>query len=84
LTTAGRAVEVQVALTQDMGKMVAALHKIKLGGQSDILAAIQVAQLALRNRQNKRQEARVVLFVGSPVSASVPELKKIGATLKKK
>jgi len=72
-----------VALTQDMGKMVAALHKIKLGSQSDIHAAIQVAQLALRNRQNKRQEARIVLFVGSPVSASVAELKKIGAALKK-
>jgi len=27
LTTAGRAVEVQVALTQDMGKMIASLHK---------------------------------------------------------
>lgn len=83
LTTAGRAVEVQVALTQDMGKMIAALHKIKIGGQSDILAGIQVAQLALRNRQNKRQEARIVLFVGSPITTSVADLKKIGGALKK-
>jgi len=66
-----------------MGKMIASLHKIKLGHQSDVVASIQVAQLALRNRQNKRQEARIVLFVGSPVTASLTELKKIGAALKK-
>jgi 26S proteasome regulatory subunit N10 len=39
--------------------------------------------LALRHRQNKRQEQRIVLFVGSPVNIDSKELVRLGGQLKK-
>jgi len=84
ITTAGRkGCEVHVSLTQDPGKLLQAMHKIKLGGEADVLQAVQIARLALRHRQNKRQEQRIVLFVGSPVKASEKELVLLGGQLKK-
>jgi len=83
VTTAGKSPEVCVSLTQDLGKILSSLHRVQLAGASDIAAAVLVASLALRHRQNKRQEQRIVLFVGSPVAASEAELKKLGAQLKK-
>eukprot|EP01123_Difflugia_compressa_P005905 TRINITY_DN1801_c0_g1_i1.p1 TRINITY_DN1801_c0_g1~~TRINITY_DN1801_c0_g1_i1.p1 ORF type:complete len:426 (+),score=122.63 TRINITY_DN1801_c0_g1_i1:27-1280(+) len=85
IASAGRAVEVCVPLTQDLGKLIAALHKVKLSGESDVVSAIRVAQLALRHRQktSKKQEQRIVLFVGSPVKAEKHELEDIGKQLKK-
>lgn len=35
-------------------------------------------QLALKHRLNKRQEARIVVFVGSPITASEQELVRLG------
>jgi 26S proteasome regulatory subunit N10 len=84
ITTAGKkGCEVHVSLTQDPGKLLQAMHKIKLGGEADVLQAVQIARLALRHRQNKRQEQRIVLFVGSPVKASEKELVQLGGQLKK-
>jgi len=59
------------------------MHKIKLGGEADLISAIQIARLALRHRQNKKQEQRIILFVGSPVKATEKELSGLGAQLKK-
>jgi len=83
IATAGKNVEVCVSLTQDLGKILSGLHKVQIGGESDLVTSIQIASLALRHRQNKRQEQRIVVFVGSPVSASDNELKKLGGQLKK-
>jgi 26S proteasome regulatory subunit N10 len=83
IATAGKSVEVCVSLTQDLGKILSGLHKVQIGGQSDLITAIQIASLALRHRQNKRQEQRIVVFVGSLVTASDAELKRLGAQLKK-
>jgi len=83
ITTAGRQAAVQVSLTPDLTKILGALHRVQLAGESDIVTAIQVARLALRHRQNKRQEQRIVLFVGSPVGATVRELTQLGGELKK-
>jgi 26S proteasome regulatory subunit N10 len=84
ITTAGKkGCEVHVSLTQDPGKLLQAMHKIKLGGEADVLQAVQIARLALRHRQNKRQEQRIVLFVGSPVKASEKDLVQLGGQLKK-
>jgi len=80
---AGIRVEVQVSLTQDLAKILGALHRIQIGGEADILNAIQVARLALRHRQNKQQELRIVLFVGSPVKSDIKELTRVGAQMKK-
>lgn len=83
ITTAGKAVEVQVSLTQDLAKFLTALHKVKIGGKADVMSAIQVAQLALRHRQNKLQGQRIVLFVGSPIEEPKEELVKLAQQLKK-
>jgi len=84
MTTAGKkGPEVHVSLSQDPGKLLTAMHKMKLAGEADLTTAIQVARLALRHRQNKKQEQRIVLFVGSPVQATEKELSNLGAQLKK-
>jgi len=83
IATAGKNVEVCVSLTQDIGKILSGLHKVQIGGESDLITSIQIASLALRHRQNKRQEQRIVVFVGSPVNASEADLKRLGGQLKK-
>lgn len=83
LTSAGDRVQVRVAPTQDVGKMLQGLHEIPVEGESDIIRAVQTAQLALKHRMNKNQRQRIVLFVGSPISASEKQLELLGRTLKK-
>ena len=85
--------ELLVSPTDDMGKILSALHGIPVtsgstrGGASgegtDIAAAIQVAHLALKHRRNKNGGQRVVVFLGSPVSCDAKALAKIGRMLKK-
>ena len=76
-----------VTPTQDVGKILSALHstKDKISGSVDVVTAIQVAQLALKHRQNKNLRQRIIAFVGSPLSDLVDEktLVKVGKKLKK-
>ncbi|PSS00470.1 26S proteasome non-ATPase regulatory subunit like [Actinidia chinensis var. chinensis] len=46
-------------------------------------AKTQVAQLALKHRQNKKQQQRIIVFVGSPVKYDKKVLEMIGRKLKK-
>jgi 26S proteasome regulatory subunit N10 len=75
--------EVLVTLTSDLGKILSSLHTIKVGGEIDFSAGMQVAQLALKHRQNKNQHQRIVAFVGSPITESAEELVKLAKKLKK-
>jgi 26S proteasome regulatory subunit N10 len=45
--------------------------------------ALKTAQLALKNRINKNQRQRCIVFVGSPISHSKDELERIGKLFKK-
>ncbi|KAJ1019974.1 hypothetical protein NDA16_004255 [Ustilago loliicola] len=83
MTMAGKSPEVLATLTQDMGKILAALHRSKIAGNSDVATGINVASLALKHRQNKNQRQRVIVFVGSPVAQSEEDLIKLGKKLKK-
>lgn len=83
MTMAGRSPEVLVTPTQDLGKILTALHNVTIKGQSKFVSAIQVAQLALKHRQNKNQRQRVIAFVGSPLEDDQKELVKLGKKLKK-
>ena len=76
-------IETLVAPTQDLGKILSALHAVPIEGELNLLSGVQVAQLALKHRQNKHQRQRIVIFVGSPVSAETKALEKIGKKLKK-
>jgi hypothetical protein len=37
---------------------------LEVGAEANLAAAIQVAQLALKHRQNKRQQQRIIAFIG--------------------
>jgi 26S proteasome regulatory subunit N10 len=45
LTNAGKQPEVLVTLTNDLGKILTALHGVKIGGQNNITTAVQIAQV---------------------------------------
>ncbi|CAD6980647.1 unnamed protein product [Tilletia controversa] len=84
MTMAGRSPEVLVTLTQDVGKILTALHSSKIAGTSNLGTGINIAQLALKHRQNKNQRQRIIAFVGSPLeNESDSDLIKLGKKLKK-
>lgn len=83
LSMAGKGVEVHVSPTQDLGKLLASFSSININGESDVAAAVQVAQLALKHRRNKNGRQRIIVFVASPVATDTRSLEKVGAQLKK-
>ncbi|KAH9621927.1 hypothetical protein KSS87_022206, partial [Heliosperma pusillum] len=83
LTMAGKGVRVLVTPTSDLGKILACMHGLEIGGEMDLAAGIQVAQLALKHRQNKKQQQRIIVFAGSPVKYEKKTLEMIGRKLKK-
>eukprot|EP00124_Ichthyophonus_hoferi_P000288 Ihof_evm14s10 gene=Ihof_evmTU14s10 len=82
MTMAGKC-EMLVTLTSDLGKILTSLSNIKINGSLNILSALQIAQLALKHRQNKHQRQRIVVFVGSPLDTDEKELVKVAKKLKK-
>ncbi|KAJ4714170.1 26S proteasome non-ATPase regulatory subunit 4 [Melia azedarach] len=83
LTMAGKGVRVLVTPTSDLGKILACMHGLEMGGEMNLAAGIQVAQLALKHRQNKKQQQRIILFAGSPIKHEKKVLEMIGKKLKK-
>ncbi|KAK9165146.1 hypothetical protein Scep_000337 [Stephania cephalantha] len=83
LTMAGKGVRVLVTPTSDLGKILACMHGLEVGGEMNLAAGIQVAQLALKHRQNKKQQQRIIVFAGSPVKYDKKSLETIGRKLKK-
>eukprot|EP00961_Rhodomonas_salina_P074446 999831-Rhodomonas_salina.2 len=83
MTMAARSPEVLVTPTQDLGKILTALHSVKIDNCLHFVPAIQVAQLALKHRQNKNQRQRIIAFVGSPLEDEEKDLVKLGKKLKK-
>ncbi|XP_019096262.1 PREDICTED: 26S proteasome non-ATPase regulatory subunit 4 homolog isoform X3 [Camelina sativa] len=61
LTMAGKGVRVLTTPTSDLGKILACMHGLDVGGEINLTAAIQIAQLALTHRQ------RIIVFAGSPI-----------------
>ena len=84
-------VELLVSPTDDMGKILSALHNIPVRGRGDsvvsgvdVPASVQVASLALKHRRNKNGQQRIVIFVGSPLThVDKKALVKAGKMLKK-
>jgi 26S proteasome regulatory subunit N10 len=77
--------ELMVSPTDDVGKILGAIHRVRMNpsDKSDICASVAVASLALKHRRNKNGAQRIVLFVGTPVVADVKSLQKSGRLLKK-
>jgi len=83
-------VELLVSPTDDIGKLLTALHKIPIRGGGELLsdvdvpASVQVASLALKHRRNKNGQQRIVIFVASPLThVEKKALVKAGKALKK-
>ena len=83
LTMAGESTRVVSNLTTDYGELLSGVHEAKIDGQANLINGIEVACLALKNRQNKNQRQRVVVFVGSPITASDSTLDALARKLKK-
>lgn len=83
LTMAGKGVRVLVTPTADLGKILSSMHGVEVAGETNLVSGVQVAQLALKHRQNKNQRQRIVLFAGSPVESDAETLVRIGKKLKK-
>jgi 26S proteasome regulatory subunit N10 len=77
--------ELLVSPTDDVGKILNALHGLRFHSDSiDVTASVQVASLALKHRRNKNGSQRIVLFVGSPLDGVENRaLAKAGRQLKK-
>ncbi|KFK30464.1 hypothetical protein AALP_AA7G264400 [Arabis alpina] len=83
LTMAGKGVRVLTTPTSDLGKILACMHGLDVGGEINLTAAIQIAQLALKHRQNKNQRQRIIVFAGSPIKYEKKALEIVGKRLKK-
>lgn len=66
-----------------MGRLLSSLSRAQIGGTADLITAIQIAQLALKHRENKNARQRVVVFAASPIDAPEAELVKLGKKLRK-
>jgi 26S proteasome regulatory subunit N10 len=84
LTLAGNRIDVHVTPTRNLGQIMNTLSKeVRAGGKSNFLGGLKTAQLVLKNRQNKNQRQRIIMFVGSPVECEQKELVALGKTFKK-
>ncbi|KAG8986178.1 hypothetical protein FRB90_004176 [Tulasnella sp. 427] len=85
MTSGGKTPQVLVTPTTDIGKILSGLHGTQISGEADVITSLQVAQLALKHRQNKNQRQRIIAFVGSPIKPKAEEkaLVKLAKKLKK-
>ncbi|KZT21230.1 hypothetical protein NEOLEDRAFT_1099538 [Neolentinus lepideus HHB14362 ss-1] len=77
MTMAAKGPEVLVTHSRDIGQILQGIHKTtgRLGGTADIPTALNIAQLALKHRQNKNLRQRIILFVGSPLDGAAADEK---------
>jgi len=59
------------------------MKEVHIGGKSNFLGALKTAQLVLKNRQNKNQRQKIIMFVGSPVETKTDEFVKLAKIFKK-
>ena len=83
LAYGGNGPQVLSTLTTDFGKILSGAHDTKISGENHFSSGIQVAALALKHRQNKVQQQRIIVFVGSPLQESEKELEKLAKKMKK-
>lgn len=74
---------VAVTLTRDFGNLLSAMHGSRVEGTPHLSNALQVAQLALKHRENKLQRQRIICFVGSPVAEEASDLVRLARKMKK-
>eukprot|EP01083_Nonionella_stella_P211858 765589_1 len=85
---------VVINCSKNIGSIVSSLDKIKIGNSLeitdndtiDIISALKTAKLALKCRLNKKQNQRIIIFIGSPKKTTLnnDKLLKFAKQLKKK
>ena len=83
MTMAGKRVEMISTLTNDESRLLNSMNSVPLNGECDIPSALSICVLCLKHRINKKQQQRIILFVGSPIKAKKENLVLIGKNLKK-
>ena len=83
MTMAGKRVEMISTLTNDESRLLGSTTNLPINGECDITSALSIAILCLKHRINKNQKQRIILFIGSPVTAKKENLVQIGKKLKK-
>src|SRR3989338_6631423 len=56
---------VLLSLNRDLGDLLTATNALVPNGTCDLINALSIAQLVLKNRRNKHGSQRIVIFVGS-------------------
>lgn len=83
ISMAGKSPEMLVTLSKDTGTILNALAEVTIKGKCNFVAALQVAYLALRHKQEIKQRQRIIMFVASPIEEEAADLKSVAAKLKK-
>ena len=83
MSGAGSTPEVQVTLTNDQGKILSSISSIKVKGEFHFTQSVQIAQLAVKHRQNKTQHQRIIMCLGSPLKEEEKPLIMLAKRLKK-
>ena len=83
LTMAGRGPDLKVTPSRDNQKLLSSMQDMRPSGKIKLINSIKISMLALKHRQNKRGESRIVVFVGSPIEEKEKDLKKLGKLLKR-
>ncbi|KAF9531021.1 hypothetical protein CPB83DRAFT_850040 [Crepidotus variabilis] len=85
MTMAGRSPEVLVTHTKEHGHILGGVHSAskKIGGSIDLPTTLNVAQLALKHRENKNLRQRVIVFTASPLETDQDTMVKLARKLKK-
>lgn len=79
----GGKAQVKRSCTTEAGELQSVSSKLNIKGESNFLIGLHTAQLALKHRINKNAAQRIVMFVGSPITAKKKQLVQAGKKLKK-
>lgn len=83
LTMGQSGAKVRVSPTRDQTRLLTATSNMECGGVLKFCHGVKIAQLALKHRQNKAGEQRIIAIVCSPVEESEKDMKKLANFLRK-
>lgn len=84
ISMAGKRVQVLATLTNDSSIILNSIKTVQLNGSyCDFITALNISFLLLKNRQNKNQKQKIVMFVGSPIKHQEEEFLLTARKLKK-
>lgn len=74
MTSGGDNVQVLVTPTNETSLLYSVFNKVQVGGANKFGKALQIAQLALKHRVNKKQKERIIAFVASEIRENDTEI----------